>query len=129
MGVRGIPRTHLIDGGGEQISAVQNVCVLCKEQEDQACHKMVHFMAAIGGAPFGVVLQQLNIKPIEATSGLDVKGALTDLLDGADPRQGQEETKVIRKVGVGAGNCFACGQVFGFKVDAIGGKDEFGLSF
>ena len=88
---------------------------------------MVHVVAACCRAPFGVVLQQLDIEPIATAGRLDVKGALADLLDGADPRQGQEETKVNGKVGASAGERLARGQVFGFEVGAISCQDKFRL--
>ena len=70
---------------------------------------------------------RLDIEPVEKACRLDVKGALADLLDGADPGQRQEEAKVIGKVDVGTGDRLARGQVFGLKIGAIGGQDEFRL--
>ena len=49
------------------------------------------------------------------------------MLDGADPCQGQEEAKVIGKVGVSAGDRLAGGKVFSLKIGAIGGQHEFRL--
>jgi hypothetical protein len=51
------------------------------------------------GVPLWVVLQQLDIEPVQAAGGLDVEGVLADLLDRGDARQRQEEAKVIVEVG------------------------------
>lgn len=79
------------------------------------------------GSPFRVVPQQLDIESIETAGHLDVKSALTDLLAGADPCQGQEKAKVIGKAGVGTGDCLTRGQVFGLKIAAICDQGKFRL--
>ena len=66
MGVGRVPRAHLLDGGGEQALAVEDVGVLGEEAEDQPRHEVVHVVAALGRAPFGIVLQQLDIEPVQA---------------------------------------------------------------
>ena len=67
-------------------AAVENVGVLGEEAEDQPRHEMVHVVAALGGAPIGIVLQQLDIEPVQAAGGPDVERAFADLLDGGDAR-------------------------------------------
>ena len=78
--------------------AVEDVGVLGEEAEDQPRHEVVHVGAALGRAPFGVVLQQLDIEPVQAAGGPDVEGAFADLLDGGDPGQRQEEAEMVREV-------------------------------
>ena len=72
--------------------------------------------SAIGGPPVGVVLEQLDVKTVQAAGGANVKRAFADLLDGGNARQRRQEAKVIGKVRLGTGERFA-----------IGGKDEPGL--
>ena len=98
VGVGRIPRAHLLDGGGEQAVAVEDVGVLGEEAEDQPRHEMVHVVAALGRAPFGVVLQQLDIEPVQAAGRPDVEGAFADLLDGGDAGQRQEEAEMVREI-------------------------------
>ena len=98
MGVGRVPRAHLLDRGGEQAVAVEDVGVLGEEAEDQPRHEMVHVVAALGRAPFGVVLQKLDIEPVQAAGGPDVEGAFADLLDGGDAGQRQEEAEMVREV-------------------------------
>jgi hypothetical protein len=84
-------------------------------------------MAALGGAPVGVVLQQFNIKAVEAACGLDVKGTLADLFDSGDAREGQEEAEVIGELLKGASDGFAADQVLGLEILPIGSEDELGF--
>ena len=77
---------------------------------------MVHVVAALGRAPIGIVLQKLDIEPIEAARRPDVEGAFADLLDGRDARERQEETEMVREVRVGAGDGLAARQVLGLEV-------------
>jgi hypothetical protein len=88
-------RAHRRDGVGELALAAEDVGVLGEEAEDQPCHEVVHVVAALGCAPFGVVLQQFDIEPVEAAGGADVEGVFADLADGADARQRQEEAEVV----------------------------------
>lgn len=88
---------------------------------------MVHVMAACIGAPFRVVLEKLYVKPVEATGGLDVKGALADLLDGTDPRQRQEEPEMIEKVSIRTCDRLAGRKVLCLQISAIGCENEFCL--
>ena len=44
-------------------------------------------VAARGGTPLRVVFQKLDIKPVHAARGADVKRTFPELLDGSDPRQ------------------------------------------
>ena len=86
-------------------------------------------MAARLGSPFGVVLQQFDIEPIQAAGRLDIKGAFADLLDGGDASERQEEAKVVVEIRIGAGDGrIVGGEVFGLQRVAIGGKDETGLA-
>ena len=72
---------------------------LGEEAEDQPRHEVVHVVAALGRAPFGVVLQKLDIEPVQAAGRPDVEGAFADLLDGGDAGQRQEEAEMVREVG------------------------------
>jgi hypothetical protein len=107
MGVGAVPGAHLLDGGGEQGAAVEDVGIFGEEAEDQPRHEVVHVMAARLGAPFGVVLQQFDIEPVQAAGRPDVEGAFADLLDGGDAGQRQEEAESGREIGIGAGDGFA----------------------
>ena len=124
MGVGRVPRAHLLDRGREQAGAVEDVGVLGEEAEDQPRHEMVHVMAALGGSPFGVVFQKLDIEPVQAAGGPDVERAFADLLDGGDPGQRQEKAEVVREIVIGAGRRLAGRQVLGLEVCAVGRKDE-----
>ena len=84
-------------------------------------------MAALRCAPGRVVFQQFNVQPVQPTGGPDVESVFTDLADGADARQRQEEAEVIGKVLEGAGDGLAAGQVFGLEVRAVRSKDELRL--
>ena len=106
---------------------LKDVGVLGKEAEDQPRHEVVHVVAALCRAPIGVVLQQLDIEPVQAAGGPDVEGAFADLLDGGDASQRQEEAEMVGKVGIGAGDRLAGGQVLGLEGLAIGREDELGL--
>lgn len=88
---------------------------------------MVHVGAALGARPFRVVLQQRHIEPVQPTGRADVERAFANLLDRGDARERQEETEVVREVGIVAGDGFAAGQVFGLKLLPIGREDELGL--
>lgn len=127
VGVGAVTIRHPIHCCGEHIATVEDVGVFGKEAKDQPRHEVVHVMAAVGSAPVRVVLDQLDIEPVEAAGCADVKSAFADLFDGANPRQGQEETEVIGRIGIGAGNGVAGGDVLGLKVGAVGGKDELRL--
>ena len=63
---------------------------------------MVHILATASRAPFGVVLQKLDIEPVQAARGPDVERALADLLDGRDAGERQEGPEMIGEVLVGA---------------------------
>jgi len=84
-------------------------------------------MAFFRAAPVGVVLDQLDIEPIEAAGGANVKGTFADLLDGGDTGERQEEAEMIGESGVTAGDGFTGGDVLGLEIDAIGGEDELRL--
>ena len=68
---------------------------------------MVHVGATRGRAPIGVFPQELDIEAVEPARGPNVEGVLTDLLDGRDARERQEEAEMIREVGKVAGNRIA----------------------
>src|SRR3546814_6399650 len=72
---------------------------------------MVHVRAALGSAPIGIVLQQLDVELVEPTRGADVERAFAHLLDGGDPGKRQEEAEMIRELGEGAGDRFAGKQI------------------
>src|SRR3546814_12918229 len=96
MGVGGSPGAHPFNRAGKTIVRMKDIRVLGEEAEDQPRHEMVHFRAAFGRAPFGIILRQLDIKPVEPAGRPDVKRAFADLLDGGDTRKRQEETEMIR---------------------------------
>src|SRR3546814_17151990 len=89
---------------------------------------MVQFRAAFGRAPFGMILRQLDIKPVEPAGRPDVKRAFADLLDGGETRKRQEETEMIWKVGIVANDrrLVAC-QIFRLEINALRGQYEFRL--
>ena len=74
MRVGRILRAHLLDGVGEQAVADEDVGVLGEEAEDQPRHEVIHVVAALGRAPLGVVLQKLDIEPVQAAGRPDVEG-------------------------------------------------------
>ena len=91
-------RAHLRDGVGEQALADEDVGVLCKKAEDQPRHEVIHVVAARGRAPFGVVFQKFDVKPVEAAGRPDVERVFADLPDGGDAGERQEETEMVGKV-------------------------------
>ncbi len=91
------PLAHLVDRGGEQVVAVEDVGDLGEEAEDQPRHEVVHVGPALGRVPVRVVLQQLDIEPVEPARRADVEGVLADLLDGGDAGQRQEEAEMVGK--------------------------------
>ncbi len=127
VGVRGIPGAHLIDGGGKSPRAGEDIRILGEEAEDQPRHEVVQVMAAGGGAPLGIVFKQLDVELVQAAGGLDIKGVFAYLPHRGDPRQRQEETKMIREFRVIAGNRFAVRKVLRLELHAIGGEDELRL--
>ncbi len=127
MGVGRVPRAHLLDRGREQAGPVEDVGVLGEEAEDQPRHEMIHVVAALGRAPFGVVLQKLDIEPVQAAGGPDVEGAFADLLDGRDAGERQEEAEMVREVLIGAGDGLAARQVLGLEVRSVGRQNELRL--
>src|SRR5262245_13573234 len=98
MGIGRVPRAYSLVRGGEQAGPLEDIGFLSEEAEDQPCHETVHVLAALGGSPFGVVLQQLDVELVQAASGPDIERAFADLLDSRDPREGQEETEVVREI-------------------------------
>ena len=100
---------------GEQAVAVEDVGILGEEAEDQPRHEVVHVVAALGRAPVGVVLQKLDVEPVQAAGGPDVEGAFADLLDGGDAGERQEEAEMVGEVGIGAGDGLAARQVLGLE--------------
>jgi hypothetical protein len=78
---------------GEQALAVEDVGVLGEEAEDQPRHEVVHVVAALGLAPFGVVLQQLDIELVEAAGRPDVEGVSLICLTVVMPASGRKKPK------------------------------------
>src|SRR5690554_4518483 len=128
MCIGGVPGTHLLHGVREQALTGKNVGVLSKEAEDQSGHEVVHFMALLTSAPVRIVFQQLNIQAVQATGGPYIKGAVTQLLNGRNAGQRQEETEVVRELLVFAGNRFTRLQILSLKISAVGRKDKPRLS-
>ena len=86
-------------------------------------------MAAIRRAPIGIVLQQFYVQAVQAARRLDVEGAFSDLLDGADACERKEKAEMVGKVGIVTDDDLAAIQVFSLKVLSIGGEDEFCTGF
>lgn len=72
-------------------------------------------LAAGGRSPFRVILQELDIKAVEAARCLDIKDAFADLPNGRDAREREEEDEMIGEVPIGAGDRLAARQVFGLE--------------
>ncbi|MNM48937.1 hypothetical protein D3C81_599340 [compost metagenome] len=70
-------------------------------------------MAAFGFGPVRVLVQQLDVQLVQAAGGTHVDGVVLDLLDSGDTGQRQQETEVVGKVRVVAGDCFTRDQFFG----------------
>src|SRR3546814_7392458 len=85
---------------------------------------MVHVRAALGSAPIGIVLQQLDVELVEPTRGADVERAFAHLLDGGDPGKRQEEAEMIGELGEGAGDRFAGKQILCLERFAIRRRSE-----
>jgi hypothetical protein len=98
MGVGRVPRAHLVNRGREQIVSDEIVCSLGEEAEDQPRHEMVHVVPTLGGSPFWVVFQELDIEPVKTACCPDVERAFADLFDGGDSGQRQKEAEVVREV-------------------------------
>ena len=104
--------------------AVEDARVLSEETEDEPRHEMVHVVAALARPPLGVVLQQLDVEPVQAARGPDVEGIFGDLLDGGDAGERQEEAEMVGKVLVGAGDRLAAREILGLEIHAVGREDE-----
>ena len=89
---------------------------------------MIHFVTTFITTPLRVVLQQFDVKPVEATGRPDVEGAFTDLLNRGDASQRQKEAKVIREIRKRTGDGLASLNVFGLKIRAISRYDETNLA-
>jgi hypothetical protein len=124
VGVGRVPRAHLLDRGGEQAGAVEDAGVLGEEAEDEPRHEVLHVVAALDRAPFGIVLQQPDIEPVQPAGCPDIEGAFADLLDGRDAGERQEETEMVREVGIDAGDGVAARQVLGLEGLPIRRQDE-----
>ena len=125
MGVRAVRRAHLLDGRRELICLLKDFGILGEEAEDKSRHEVVHVVTALGRSPFGVVLQEFDIEAIEPPRGLDVEGALADLLDGRDTSERQEEAKMLGEVRERRDDRrYVRHEVFGLQRDAIRGEDE-----
>nr|WP_184409838.1 hypothetical protein [Rhodothalassium salexigens] len=113
MGVRAVAVAHQLDRGGEEVVASENLGVFGEEAEDEPRHKMVHVVAALRRAPFRVGAQKLDIELVQPPGRLDVEGAFADLLNRADPGQGQEKAEMLMEVGEVARDRLAGIEVFG----------------
>ena len=100
-----------------------------KKQKISRAMEVVHVGAVVGRAPFGVVFQEFNIKPVEAAGGADVKRVFGDLSYRRDSGQRQKEAEMVGEILVGAGDGFAAGEVLGFEMDAVGCQNELGFGF
>ena len=101
MGVARLRIGHLADSFGEKVR-LENPCALREEAEDEPRHELVEFGPTRIDSPILVVLQELDIEPVEPAGRLDVDRVVRDLADGGDARERQEEAEVFCKVGIGA---------------------------
>src|ERR1039458_2250130 len=106
---------------------MKDVRILGEKTEDQPGHEMVHFFPAVGSGPFRIVLEQFDVKAIQAAGGLDVESVFADLPDRGDAGQRQEKTKVVMKIGIVTGDRLAIDEVFRLEGFAIRGENELGL--
>jgi hypothetical protein len=88
---------------------------------------MVHVGPPRRARPLRIVFQQFDIEFVEPPSRADVKAALTDLLDGGDPRKRQEDAEMIGEIGIGTGDGIATDQILRLQRLAIGCQNEPGL--
>lgn len=95
MSVARIPRTHLLDGGGEEIVTVEDLRILGKEAEDETGHEVIQILAAVGGIPRGIFAKQLDVEAVQTACSLDVEGILPNLPDRGDSSERQEKSEVI----------------------------------
>ncbi|MNF97515.1 hypothetical protein D3C84_803460 [compost metagenome] len=129
MGVGAVAFAVLLNRFGKQAIAIKDVSVFCKKTEHQPRHKVVHVGATFVLGPVRVLVQQLDVQLVQAAGGAHVDGVVLDLLDGGDAGQRQQETEVVGKVRVVAGDGFTRDQLFGLQRLPIGGKDKLGLGF
>ncbi|MCY1223678.1 hypothetical protein D9M72_358140 [compost metagenome] len=127
VGVRSVAFGHLLQRSGEQGRARENIGVLGEEAKHQASHEVIHVRPALVSGPGLVVLQQLDVKLVQAPGRADIDRAVLDFLDGGNTRKRQEKAKVVGELRELAGQGLAAGQVFGFKRLSVGGQEEFGL--
>ena len=127
IGVAAVACADLGDGVGKQALLVEDAGVFCEKAEYQPRHKVVHAVAFFGCAPLGVGVEQLYIQAVEPRGGADIEGAVADLFDGGNARQREKKAEMVGKIGIGAGNVFACGEVFGFDLAAVGGEHKLGF--
>ena len=120
MGVGRVPRTHLLNGRCKQERLAEDVGILGEEAEDQTRHEMVHVAPALGRAPFGIVLQKLDIEPVQTAGGPDVERAFAELFDRGDAGERQKETEMVGEVGIGASDGLAGRQILGLEGVSIG---------
>ena len=126
--VRRIPLAHLIGRRGEQARAVEDVGIFREKAENQPLHKLVHVRSARRLHPFGIVLQQLDIKLVKPPRRPNVERAFADLLDGGDARHRQEKTEMIGEVGIEAGDGrIVAGEILRLERLAVSGEDELGF--
>ena len=107
---------------------MEDVRILGEEAEDQPGHEVVHLLAASGGVPCRVFLQQLDVEPVEPAGGLDVEGVFPNLPDRGDAGQREEEAEMIVKIGILAGDRLARPlQAFRLEGLSVSREDEFAL--
>ena len=99
-----------------------------KKQKISRAMKWFMSWRRVGRAPFGIVLQKLDIELVQAAGCPDVEGAFADLFDGGDPGERQEEAEMVREVGIGAGDRLAGRQVLGLEVSPSVARMNFALA-
>ncbi len=126
MSVRAV--AHLFNGLREQVVSVKDPSIFGKETENQPSKEVVHFFTSLCRIPFGVMLKQFNIQPVQPRCRLDIESIVANLLDRRDASQRQEETKVVGKLFVVADKCRALDDVLCFDRLAIGRQNVFAFS-
>src|SRR3546814_7987162 len=99
MGVGRVPVTHFLNRAGERMATVEYVGVFSEATEDSPREKMAHLRTALGSAPIGIVLQQLDVELVDPTRRADVERAFAQLLAVGDPVKRQEVAETIGEPG------------------------------
>lgn len=127
MRVRRISFAHLLHGGSEQAIVWEDIGIFREEAENQSSKEVVEVFPPGGGVPIPVDLEEFNVKSVEPAGGLDVKCALTNLLDRGDAGQWQKEAEMVVEVGIRACDRLAIENILSFESLAVRREDELRL--